>query len=113
MTALQIQSINLFIIIIDIVLVLIAGAKYKKFWLWFVPVGLLLLNSLIFGIVLYVDTLDSIIINKTLYNVWSALLQSQSNSTIGVYCIAAIFKYIDDNNIEINIKKIFFPKKGG
>jgi hypothetical protein len=122
MTTLDLQKTNLIVILLDIMLLSIICFKYKRYWLWFIPIYVLLLHGMIFGIIFTIDIMSDKIVNPIFYNSWSSILHIQDKTTIAVYAIAVLLKDWNVPSIknrlkivEIKVKKLMetvFPDGG-
>ena len=87
MTPSQINLGMLLLIAINIVLIVLAVPHLKKWWVWLVPIGILLLFGAIYSVVYIVDATDKIN-NPMLYNGMNNFLRAQSYLTIAMYAAA-------------------------
>lgn len=122
MTAMDLQKTNLLIILLNAILIMIIGFKYKKYWLWFIPLFVLLIHGAVFGVVFIIDIYMDGKVNAVFYNLWSSILHIQDKTTIAVYAFAILLKDWNAEGIrerlkivETKVKKLMetvFPNGG-
>jgi hypothetical protein len=106
MTALDIQKINLLVILFNIILIIFINLKYRKYWLWFIPIFLLLIHGMVFGVVYIIDKIPDGIVDPVIYNLWSSILHLQDKTTITVYAVALLLKDWNTESISEKLKAV-------
>jgi hypothetical protein len=108
------QIVRIAIIVFDFVgiFAILSIKRYKSFWLWTIPILILLTNSAAFNVALLYDRVDGVV-NPYIYNLWSEIIHMQDKMTIGIYITGILIQHLQTRIIFTGpIQKILNFLKG-